>query len=347
MTRSLDILMLPHRLASVLSSMRVVHVTEQGSTLHVEGELIRLERDGVLQTVVRLPLLQRLVLHGAVHLTAGALARLLASDCDVVFLTADGRYRGRLERYPSTVGELRERQAAAVADARRRLRFARMIVWNKVHGQWRVMRALRLEIPTAWLHAARQLRTCTSIAELSGMEGWATRAYFRVLRTRLVGVSEGWTRRRRPPPDPCNALLSYVYALLQSRVHEATLVVGLDPYLGFLHATGRGRPALVLDLMEEFRPLLGDWLVVRLLRELGPPGEWSVEEGDGVRLRPEARRRVTKAFEERLERRTKYVSSGRALPWAQVVERQAEALARAVRRGGETVRPVYPAVGRR
>ncbi len=328
--------------------MRVVHLTQQGAVVRAEGELLLVEGDGVLVARLRLPLLQRLVVHGSVHLTAGALARLLASECDVVFVSLDGRYKGRLERPGSTAGGLRAAQALASVDPARRRELARAIVRNKLHGQYRVLRALRLPIPEAWRQAARQVRVLATVAELAGAEGWATRAYFSVLRERMAGAGPAWRRRRRPPPDAVNAVLSYVYALVYARVFQAVLVAGLDPYIGFLHATGRGRPSLVLDVMEELRPLLGDWLAVRLLDRLGPADGWAEAGGSaGVRLSAEARRTVVEAFELRLKRRTKHAASGRALPWEEVIERQAEGLARAVRSGSGAVRPVYPAGGGR
>jgi len=328
--------------------MRVVHLTQQGAWLRADGELLLVEADGVLLSRVRLPLLDRLVLHGAIHLSASALAKLFASDCDVVFLTADGRYRGRLERPSSAVATLRAAQAVASVDAARRTAIARTVVRNKLHAQYRVLRAAGLAVPQAWFQAARQVRVLATPAELAGAEGWATRAYFAALRTVLTGAGEGWRRQRRPPSDPVNAVLSYLYALLAARVSHAVLVAGLDPAIGFLHGARRGRPSLVLDLMEEFRPLLADWTALRLLRRLGSPETWSrPDEKGGIRLSDDARRAVIQAFEERLRRRTKCAAAGRALPWDEVIQRQADELANVLRGRGSSWRPVWPAGGRR
>jgi len=311
--------------------MRVVHLREQGAELRAEGERLVVATGGVIVQELRLPLLDRLVIHGAVHISAGALVRLLTSGADVVFLSAKGAYRGRLETPAATPVELKLRQALTVADPARRAAFARVIVRNKLHGQMRVLRALRTPLPREWVKAARALRVATSANEVAGCEGLASRAYFAALRPAL-GVGSDWTRRRRPPPDPVNALLSYVYMVALPVVQRAAATAGLDPYLGLLHTPGRGRPSLVLDLLEELRAPFCDFLVLRLLRAFGPSGWWEVGEG-GVRLSSEARTAAVKALEERLLRRTFYAPAGRSLPWDEIIERQAGALARAIRTG--------------
>lgn len=310
--------------------MRVVHLLEPGAELRVEGNRLLVVSGGVTRQQLLLPLLQRLVIHGAVHITAAALSHLLAASADVVFLSARGEYRGRLEHPAATSVELRLHQARAATDPKTRTRFAKVIVRNKLHSQHRIMTILRRQIPPTWYKAARTLRIATTTAEVTGCEGLATRAYFSVLRDAL-GLSPEWARRRRPPPDPVNALLSYVYTLCLPLAHTAARTVGLDPYIGLLHASGRGRPSLALDLLEELRAPFCDIIVLRALRELGSEGWWGDDGPNGVHLQPHAREWVIRTIEERLLRSTHYLPAGRALPWREVIERQAESLARAIR----------------
>lgn len=317
-------------------AMRIVHLGEPGGELRVEGERLLAVRGREVVGAVRLPQVRTLVLHGAYHLSGPALARLLTAGVEVVFLTSDGRYRGRLETVPSTAALLRTTQARAAADTDRRLSLARAVARNKLESQRRVLRALRREPPAVWWQAARVLATATSVAEVSGAEGWATRAYFGVLRTVLPLRQEQprWRRLRRPPPDPVNALLSYGYTLLLARIHTAVLVEGLDPYLGMLHAPGRARPSLVLDLMEEFRAPLVDFTVVRLLRRLSAGHEeWWQPSEQGVRLSWEVRRELIATFERRLAAHTRDGARGGRVPWWRLIERQVEAFARALRVG--------------
>ncbi len=317
--------------------------------MRVEGERLLAVRNGEVVAAVRLPQVRTLVLHGAYHLSGPAVARLLTAGVEVVFLTSDGRYRGRLETVPSTAALLRVSQARVAADAARRLALARAVVRNKLESQRRVLRALRREPPAAWWQAVRLLALATTVTELSGAEGWATRAYFGVLRVAVPQLREEprWRRRRRPAPDPVNALLSYGYTLLLARMHTAVLVEGLDPYLGMLHAPGRGRPSLVLDLMEEFRAPLVDFTVVRLLRRRAASAEeWWEPAAPGVRLSWEVRRDLIAALERRLNADTKDVNRGGRAPWWRLIERQVEAFARALR-AGPGAYPAASAVRRR
>jgi CRISPR-associated protein Cas1 len=329
--------------------MRIVHLSEAGGELRVDGQRLLAVRNGEVVAAVRLPQLRTLVLHGAHHLSGPALARLLAAGVEVVFLTSDGRYRGRLETVPSTAALLRTAQASVAADAGRRLGIARAVVRNKLESQRRVLHALRREPPPTWWQAVRLLGSAATVAELSGAEGWATRAYFGVLRAELPPLADQprWRRRRRPAPDPVNALLSYGYTLLLARLHTAVLVAGLDPYLGMLHAPGRARPSLVLDLMEEFRAPLVDFTVVRLVRRLAASEEaWWEPAERGIRLSWEARRMLIAALERRLNAQTKDVNRGGRVAWWRLIERQVEAFARALR-AGPGAYPAASAVSRR
>jgi CRISPR-associated protein Cas1 len=329
--------------------MRIVHLGEPGGELRVEGQRLLAVRGREVVGAVRLPQVRTLVLHGAYHLSGPAVARLLTAGVEVVFLTSDGRYRGRLETVPSTAALLRTTQASVAGHAGRRLGLARAVVRNKLESQRRVLRALRREPPAAWWQAVRLLGAATTVAELSGAEGWATRAYFGVLRAALPQVRDEprWRRRRRPAPDPVNALLSYGYTLLLARMHTAVLVEGLDPYLGMLHVPGRARPSLVLDLMEEFRAPLVDFTVVRLLRRLAASTEaWWEPAEQGVRLSWEVRRDLIAALERRLNAHTRDVIRGGRVPWWRLIERQVEAFARALRAGPEAY-PAASAVSRR
>jgi CRISPR-associated protein Cas1 len=319
--------------------MRIVHLIEPGGELRVEGERVLAVRGGEVVGMFRLPQVRTLILHGAQHLSGPALARLMAADVEVVFLTSDGRYRGRLETVPSRAALLRVAQASVVAQPARRLALARAVVRAKLEAERRVLRALRLEVPPAWQQAVRTLGMAGSLAEVVGTEGWATRAYFGVMRAALPHAGAGWTRRRRPAPDPVNALLSYGYTLLAARMHTVVLAAGLDPYLGMLHTVGRGQPALVLDLMEEFRAPLVDFTIVRLLRRLVSETGWWEAGEQGVRLSLDVRRALIAAFERRLQANTRDLVRGGRAPWWRVIERQVEAFAQALRVGPGAYQP--------
>lgn len=278
--------------------MRVLHVVHQGAEIRLEGENLTVWAGRQRLGLARIPLLEAVVLHGGVHLTTAAASRLLAEGIDCVYLSQHGRFKGRLETLRSQAAARRVRQAMAAARPEAQLKAARMIARNKHASQVRVLRALRLEIPHHFLWAGESLDGVTSLPELQGLEGYATRLYFSSLRAALPKAYGPWTRGRRPARDGVNALLNYGYAILQSRVHSAVCTVGLDPFIGFLHLPNRPRPSFVLDMMEEFRPLVVEFSCWRLLQELGD-GWWGME-GGMARLGESAKRSLISAVEGRL-----------------------------------------------
>src|ERR1700677_2264287 len=142
-----------------------------------------------------------------------------------------------------------------------------------------------------------------SLDEIRGTEGNAARVYFGAFGSMIRTDREHFSprgRTRRPPLDRCNALLSFVYALLLSDCLAALVAAGLDPNVGFLHADRPGRPSLALDLMEEFRPMLADRLVLTLLnrRQIGS-ADFTVRDGGAVEMSEKLRRQVVGSWQER------------------------------------------------
>jgi len=317
--------------------MRILHVTEQGSTVRTSGERLEVSVDGLPLLTAGLHTLEALVLHGAVQLTAPAASRLLAAGIPSVYVGLDGRLKGRLEPVGHPAARLRSAQALAAADPARRLAIAREIVRNKLTAQARLLRALRRPESTALLGLLPRVRAAETLDELRGAEGWAGRVYFAALRAHLSLA--GWRRARRPARDLLNALFNYGYALLMRPASIAVAAVGLDPYQGFLHCATRSQPALVLDLIEEFRAPLVDLLVVRLYPTLSRDTGWFEQTEAGTRLALDVRKQLIAAFEARLTRATRYRPTGRREEVGRLFELQARAVARAIRTGG----PVRPA----
>ena len=218
---------------------------------------------------------------GAVELGAGARAAALARGVPVVLFTADGRYRGRLDGPRSPTGALQLAQVRWLTAPDRVLSLAAAFVAGKVASERRLLLALqrsrRSEAVAAAASALRarldRIPEATSVDSLRGHEGEAAATYFGAWNDLIVNDAFPWTgRSRRPPRDPVNACLSYLYTLLATRVEDALLGVGLLPGLGALHEPGPSRQPLVYDLVEEFRAPMVDRLVLRLVnrRQLAP-----------------------------------------------------------------------------
>jgi CRISP-associated protein Cas1 len=189
-----------------------------------------------------------------------------------------------------------------------------------------------------------QLESAAEVDVARGLEGAAARAYFAALpsalrKARVELAPQG--RTRRPPRDPGNCLLSFLYALLRHDCVAALESVGLDPAVGFLHADRPGRPSLALDLMEEFRPLVADRLMLTLFnRGQLTPSAFSRDPAGGVRLGDAARRTVLQAYQERKREEVQHPLLDERCPVGLLPHVQARLLARTLR--GE--HPQYPAL---
>lgn len=319
--------------------MGVLHVVHQGAELRLSGETIGVWVDGARASVARVPLLETVVLHGRVHLTAPVVARLLSEGIDCAYLTTRGRFLGRLESLASPAARLRALQALAFVQPQLRVRAARAIARHKVLSEWRVLRALRCRPPLAIEWLMERLSAAESVPEIRGIEGYATRRYFSALRERLPESFHHWTRQRRPAPDGLNALLGYGYAVLQSRVHAAVGAVGFDPWLGFLHHVGRPRPGFVLDMMEEFRAPVIDYTCWRLVHELGPQPWWEATP-EGALLSDDAKRTLIERIERRLASQTFHGPTKTRVTLERAIELQVRGFAAVLSAGRRAYRPL-------
>lgn len=323
--------------------MATVYVREQGAVIHKQGErlLVKKERD----VVAEIPMhdLEQLVVMGGVQLTQAAIAMLLRSNADVVFMTIYGRVIGRLLHNESKFAELRLRQLQVMSNDAANLNLARQIVIGKLTNQRALLlhaRANHTDVERGARGIAEMIQSAQrakEAEELRGYEGSAGARYWAGFRA-LLKVDLGFTKREyHPSPDPVNALLSYVYTLLQKDVMAAVQLVGLDPYLGFFHVIEYGRPSLALDLMEEFRPLVCDPLVLNLLNLQILQRSDFRRTGDAARpvmMTEAAVKRVIEKYEERVNATTSYSylpPKAFDTTWRRVFELQTRQMARVVK----------------
>jgi len=172
----------------------------------------------------------------------------------------------------------------------------------------------------------------TALETILGMEGAGSAAYFRCF-GKLLTDQQQWPfpgRVKRPPTDPVNALLSFGYSLLASKVASAVQLVGFDHFVGYLHSSFYGRPTLALDIMEEFRPIIVDSVVVDILNHrMLTPADFVVELG-GYRLKQEKRTIFFTKFEERLNQEMQHPTFGYKTSYRRCLELQARLLAKVV-----------------
>ncbi len=307
----------------------------------------------------RLPLLkiEHVVVLGDVTMTASALHMLMEKQIEVHFLSQFGHFKGSLSPALSKNSLLRLAQHQAHHALARRCELARGFVRGKLSNQ-RVMlqRANRrhpnplfdreIEQIASILRSLQSLDISndtapllthgdtgiagTALATILGFEGAGSAAYFRCFGDMLSDPIQ-WPypgRIKRPPTDPVNALLSYGYALLTSQVKSAIQIVGFDPFVGYLHSSAYGRPALALDLMEEFRPLIVDSVVLKLLNNRMLTREDFHLELGAYRLKKEARKLFLTTFEERLNEEMTHPIFGYKTSYRRCIELQARLVAK-------------------
>ncbi len=333
----------PHRavrrLVPARDDAQPLYVQEQGSRVGLAGEVLEVRgREAGVIGEARLVELSQVVVLGNVQLSAQAIRELCARSIPVCWMS----YGGWLSGFTDGVGhgnvELRRAQYRAADDPGASLRLARRFVRNKVANCRTLLRRNHPEAPEASLRELAALIDATADApdlpSLLGIEGNAARLYFGSFPGLLRAAdSAGFpfdftTRTRRPPKDPVNALLSFAYSLLAKDVMVTARTVGLDPFVGFYHQPRYGRPALALDVMEEFRPIVADSVVLSAVNTGVVSGSDFLRSSLGVSMRPPGRKRFLQAYERRMEEQVTHPVFGYRISYRRVLEVQCRLLAR-------------------
>ena len=333
------------RLVPARDDAAPVYVQEQGATVGRSGERLVVRVPGREEVGVRLLDVSQLSVYGNVQITAQALRALVERDIPVLHHTYGGWLVAVTSGPMRRNVPLRVAQYRAADDATRSLQVAKGFVVGKLRNQRTLVRRNHPQKPAGLLRElarlARLAQEAPDAERLLGIEGLASRAYFsrfaEMLREPMGFEVSG--RLRRPPPDPVNALLSFCYSLLVKEGVRALLAAGLDPYRGFYHRLRVARPSLALDLAEEFRPIIADSVVLSLVNNrMIRPSDFVIR-GRSCGLTSQARRRVIRAFETRMDALVRHPLFGYQVSYRRVVEIQARLLARTVAGDLDEYRP--------
>jgi len=331
--------------------LNTLYAMTASSYLHLDNDTVRIEVEH--ETKLRVPLhhLGGIVTLGDVLISPALIARCAGAGIAMTLLDRNGRFQARVEGPISGNVLLRQAQHDAARDPARTIALARQVVAGKLRNSRSVLqrgtRESKSDEDRQLLSAAvvkfdASLRAVTIVADLDalrGVEGEAARIYFGAINHMIrADLRESFRldgRSRRPPRDRFNALLSYLYTMLTHDCRSALESVGLDSQLGFLHALRPGRPALALDLMEEFRSVLADRLALTLInRGQLKPSDFRVTEGGGVLLADDARRTISIAWQEKKQETLTHPLLETEVPFGLLAQIQARLLARTLR--GET-----------
>lgn len=322
--------------------MKTAYITEPGAVVRRNGPVLEVWLGNIKRTELLVHDLDQLVLMGNIVVTPAVLDFLVNERIDTVFLSLHGKFRGRLMHHYSKNVNLRLSQYDALRNPNHALELAKAMVRGKIAN----MRAFLFKAgrrhnaggpltETAYRLGAvlEQLNEAAALDEVRGFEGRASALYFDVFNSFLKNPDFQFSgRNRRPPLDPVNVLLSLGYTLLANAVETAVQIVGLDPYVGALHEIAYGRPSLVCDLMEEYRAMIVDPMVVACINqrvfssEDFEPGA----EGEPVRFKRDAMKYFIELFERRLRNEILYPPRNQRLKYRQVIEEQVRHFARCV-----------------
>lgn len=293
----------------------ILYITTPEAYLSLDGENIVVQKDENISTRLPLHNIENIVCftwQGASPALMGACAERNIGLC---FLTPNGRFQARVTGRVKGNVLLRKSQFQVAEKEAQSVPIAASFLLGKISNCRKVIeRALRdhsMLVDVEALSGAssfmketlKAIPNCTTTADLMGFEGSAAKIYFGVFDTMILHQREDFffkERSRRPPLDNMNSLLSFLYTLLTNECASALETVGLDPFVGFLHADRPGRPSLALDLMEELRPVMVDRLALSLVNRRQITGKgFTQKESGGILMDDETRKAVLTAWQER------------------------------------------------
>ena len=340
----------PRRLMAARDEKRVLFLNTQGFRVGCNDEVLKVKEKDRTVEEVRVSDVSQVVLFGNIQITTQTIQLLCEHDIPVTFFSMGGWFYGLARGHGMKNVLVRIAQFRASMDEAMCLRLARQFVRGKIHNH-RVLFMRNHEQPPERVklrlgQAREDLERAASLDELLGMEGAAAAEYFREFSGMLrnpeaddipdvpTGPEAPWarfdftTRNRRPPTDPVNALLSLAYSLLAKECTVAAYAVGLDPYVGFYHQPRHGRPALALDVMEEFRPLIAESAVLTAVNNRYVVPVDFVTAGRAVNLSQAGRRKFFQCFEQRMNSLVTHPLFDYKVSYRRAIELQMRILAR-------------------
>ena len=335
------------QLVSARDDLRPLYLNSQGFRVGKSGEVIQVRDGDTLKQEVRLGEVSQINLFGNVQLSTQAVQAFCMAEVPVCYFSQGGWFYGITSGLNARNVFLRHRQFVSAGHEPIALRLSRKLVAGKIRNQRTLLQRNHIEPPEASLRQlkilAEKAETAPELDSLLGIEGSAARVYFGEFAGMLKAGEEGdnahratpteftfdfTQRNRRPPRDPVNAMLSLAYSILVKDLTITCYSLGFDPYWGFYHQPRFGRPALALDLMEPFRSLIADSVVLTAINTRMVTTADFIRSGPSVALKPNGRKGFFHAYELRMDTLVTHPMFEYRVSYRRLLEIQARLLAR-------------------
>jgi CRISP-associated protein Cas1 len=335
--------------------LNTLYITIQGTYLHIDHETFKLDQEG--KTLLQVPAhhIGAIVIFGNVMVSPFAISKLVEEGKSLAILDKYGRFKAKMTGHTTGNIFLRRAQHQAFENHDITVNITRCLVAGKIQNS-RIMaaRAAREANTDEDKEELRQtveslaallvnLEIADNVDTIRGIEGAAAKTYFSTL-TNMIKANRSdfqYTERsRRPPRDRINCILSFLYSLLMNDCLAALEGVGLDPQLGFLHCLRPGRPALALDLMEEFRSIIADRLAIAVInRKQIQPGDFEEKPGGAIIMNDDSKKKLVIAYQERKQEEVTHPMLDQKMPVGLIPHVQARIMARHLRGDMESYIP--------
>lgn len=314
-----------------------LYVQEQGATISKKGDELLVKKDRETLGNIRLLELSSVSIMGNIQISTQAVRELCDREIPICYFSTGGWFKGITSGIVHKNVELRIRQYRTATNGMESLALAKKFLEGKIRNSRTMLRRNSRTKQESALEELQKLINRVAKAknsdELLGLEGLAGRIYFlhfsdmlKPPRDKMNFSFDG--RNRRPPEDPVNAILSYVYSMLSKDFTISLMKIGLDPYMGFFHRPRYGKPSLALDLMEEFRPIVGDSVAITLINSGEIEAKDFIRRGRAVTLNSSGKRKTIGAYERRLDDLVNHPVFGYSISYRRIFEVQVRLLSR-------------------
>lgn len=327
--------------------LNTLYITNPKTYLRLDGETVEILLEDKITGKIPLHNLEAIVTSGFTGVSPALMAKCCKHGIELSFITQTNHFLSRVSGETRGNVILRREQFRIADDKNKSLKFSKSFIIGKIfNSRWVVERMLRDyplrvnademgQVSGILQNYLKQVPDADNIDMLRGLEGKAAEFYFSVFDEMILQQKDDFQfkgRNRRPPRDAVNAMLSLAYILLSSSCQSALEMVGLDPYVGFMHTDRPGRPSLALDLVEELRSVFADRFVIKMInKRIITIKDFDVEESGAVRFKDEAKKRFLTEWQKRKMETIVHPFLNEKIEWGVVPYCQALLLARTIR----------------